>query len=98
MISQILYWRNISKDRIFLSLLIVAVISLIFSLVQRQPDLERSVIPFQLTFTFFLTNLLFAFLTIRREPLLSYMFLTATILVNGTFYAFVKYLLLIQTA
>src|SRR5688500_5028699 len=98
MISRMLYWRSLQKDRIFTVLLTFMVCSFVLAYIEREPDIERTPIPFELGLLFFVINLIFAFLTIRREPLLAYLFLTAGILLNGTLFFFFKYLLLIQTS
>jgi hypothetical protein len=41
-------------------------------------------------------NILFAFLALKREPLLAYMFLTATIILCGTLFFFFHYLIVVQ--
>lgn len=90
------FWRTYTKDRIFVVLFFAAVASFAAALSIRQPLIERSAIPFQLTALFFGVNFLFALISLRREPLLSYMFLTASILLSGTLYFFYRYLTLIQ--
>lgn len=97
MISRILYWRMLAKDRIFLLLAGLALASFIAIWFARHPALERTTEPLNLGVTFFLVNCLFALVSARREPLLSYMFLTAAILLNGTLFFYFRYLLSIQT-
>ncbi len=96
MISRSLYWRSFSRDRIFLSLAILSVATLVLAMARHNPTLERSTIPLQLALTFWVVNVLFAVVTLRREPLLSYMFLTMAILLNSTLFFFFNYLLSLQ--
>lgn len=96
MLPRSLAWRMYTKDRIFVFLLMLCALSLILALLERRPSLERTPIPFDMGIFFTLVNIAFAFLTLKREPLLSYMFLTTTILINGSLYFFFRYLLLIQ--
>lgn len=96
MISRNVYWRSILRDRIFISLLTMVLLTIVAALTKRRPSLETSPMPFQLALLFFFVNVTFAFLTIRREPLLAYMFLTATVLGNGTLYFFYRYLIAVQ--
>lgn len=96
MIPRILLWRSFTKDKIFQVLFVLSLLSFVMALIVRRPSLEHSSIGFSLGLFFFFINMLFAFLTLRREPLLSYMFLTATVLLNGTLFFFFRYLHLIQ--
>lgn len=96
MISRSLYWRSFVKDRIFVFLFTLTMLSLCIALLERQPSFERTPIPFNLGLSFALVNIAFAIISLRREPLLSYMFLTLTILLNGTLYFFFRYLITIQ--
>ncbi len=96
MISRSLFWRYYLKDRIFVVLALVAIMAFVLALVERRPSIEHTSAPFNLGLFFFIVNDLLALITFRREPLLSYMFLTAAILVAGTLYFFFHYLLLIQ--
>jgi hypothetical protein len=98
MVNPVLYWRSIIKDRLFLFLFGLSVLTFVITLVERRPSIERSAIPFNLTLIFFVINMLFAVITLRRESLLSYMFLTAIILLNGTLFFFFRYLLLMQAS
>ncbi len=96
MISRAVFWRSILRDRIFVLLVTLTLLTFIMALLQREPSIEIDAVPFQLAVLFFIVNVAFSFLTIRREPLLAYMFLTATILSNSTLFAFFRYLLSIQ--
>ena len=96
MIPRVLFLRSFTHDKIFQVLFILSVLTFILAMAFRRPALEHTSIVFSLGLFFFLINMLFAFLTLRREPLLSYMFLTATILLNGTLFFFFRYLIMIQ--
>ncbi len=97
MIPRLFYWRAFTRDRIFLVLFVAAIMSFIIALVKHDPKFEHSTVALQLGITFFIINLLFSAVCLRREPLLSYMFLTATLLANGTMYFFFNYLASLQT-
>ncbi len=95
-IAQLLYWRSITKDRIFLVLLVVSLLSFVATLFERNPIVEQTPLPLELGMSFFVVNLLFSLISLRREPLLSYMFLTASIILNGTLFFYFKYLLVFK--
>jgi hypothetical protein len=88
--------RHFTKDKIFVVLFISALFAFASAMLNRHSSIERTPIPFNLGLTFSLVNMLFAVLTLRREPLLAYMFLTAAILLNGTLYFYFRYLFSIQ--
>jgi hypothetical protein len=90
-------WRTYKKDKIFLWLMTVSIITFISMLLQRHSSIERTPMPFNLGLLFFAVNMLFANLTLRREPLLAYMFLTAVILLNCISFFFFRYLMSVQT-
>lgn len=96
MITRNIWVRSLTKDRIFVLLATITVLTLVLALLQRRPSLEHSPTTFGLALLFIIINLIFALLSLKREPLLSYMFLTATIILNGTLFFFWRYLLLIQ--
>lgn len=97
MIPQAMLWRSLTKDRIFLSLATVSIILFIAMLLTRRSSLETTAVPFDLALLFFVINVFFAILSLRREPLLSYMLITTTILSNASLVFFFRYLLTIQT-
>ncbi len=90
-------WRSLTKDRIFLSLAGASLITFIVMMLTRRPSLETTAVPFDLVLLFFVINVFFAILSLRREPLLSYMLLTATILNHASLLFFFRYLFTIQT-
>ncbi len=96
MIPLTLFWRRYFKDRIFLVLAGLAIASFLLALLERRPSIEHTRVPLNLAIFFFAVNGTLSLLTFRREPLLSYMFLTTAILISGTLYFFFRYLLLIQ--
>lgn len=96
MIHIILLWRTILRDRVFLYLLVAAVLSFLTSIWHRTAGLEQSSLSFTLVILFLVVNGLFALITLRREPLLAYMFLTTTLILNGTLFFYYRYLQLIQ--
>jgi hypothetical protein len=98
MISQAMLWRSFTKDRIFLTLAAITIVTFVLVLLLRRPSLETSAVPFDLALLFFVINCFFAVLSVRREPLLAYMLLTSTILSNATLLFFFRYLLMIQTS
>lgn len=98
MISRTIWFRSFSKDKIFLFLAAAAVITAAVALSERRPSLEHDPTPFGLGSLFAFINFLFAFLALKREPLLAYMFLTATIVLNGSLFFFFRYLTLIQVS
>lgn len=91
-----LIWRTISRDRIFFYLLILVILSLTIAIINRTAGLEQSSLALTLVLLFFSVNGLFAFLTLRREPLLAYMFLTATFILDCTLFFYYRYLQLFQ--
>ncbi len=92
LISRSLVLRGYLKDRIFVLLFSITVVTYLTAVLNRQPSIEASNVPFDLTSLFSGVNVLFAVLSLRREPLLAYMFLTATILIAGTLIFFFRYL------
>lgn len=96
MISHSLLLRSYTRDRLFLVLLGLSFFSGLIALVSRHAEYERSALPFELGIIFFLVNTSFAIVSLRREPLLAYMLLTASILINGTLLFYFRYLNLIQ--
>lgn len=92
------FFRPFIKDRIFVALFLLSMITFLMALTERHPSFERTAEPFQLGLLFFVLNVVFAFLSLRREPLLAYMFLTATVLMNGTLFSYFRYLVMIQGA
>lgn len=89
-------FRSIIRDRIFLYLLILTIVTFAIALWNRVAGIEQSPLPFTLVILFFSVNTLFALITLRRDTLLAYMFLTATLLLNGTLFFYYRYLQLIQ--
>jgi hypothetical protein len=81
------------KDRVFLFLGALSLVLFFVSLLIREASIERTPLPFNLVLLFFIVNTCFAIIALPREPLLAYMFLTASILMNGTLYFFFRYLL-----
>ncbi len=98
MLHYLILWRTFFKDRIFVLLFSLTVVTLVSALMQRQPSLERTPVPLSLDLFFSVVNIIFALLSLRREPLLAYMFLTATILLNGSLFFFFYYLASIQAS
>lgn len=96
MISRVLYWRSLwrslTRDKIFLALVAIAGLTFVAALTKRDPATERTAVPFDLALTFLVVNLLFAALTLRREPLLAYLFLAMTVILNLTLFFFFRYL------
>ncbi|HEY1074640.1 MAG TPA: hypothetical protein VGE59_02975 [Patescibacteria group bacterium] len=98
MVSNTFLWRWVFKDRIFVALLLLSTVTFLMAIAERHPSFERTSEPFHLGLLFFILNTVFAVLALRREPLLSYMFLTASVLMNGTLFFFFRYLIIIQGA
>lgn len=96
MLDQIIYWRMIAHDRLYLFLTGIGLLAFIAAITSRHPNLERSTAPFDFVLTFLIANLAFSLLTIRREPLLSYVFQTANIILAATLYLFFRSLLASQ--
>lgn len=97
MITRNIWVRSLTNDRIFVVLGSLSIVTFIIAIFQRRASLEHTPISFGLGVLFIVINVLFALISIKREPLLSYMFLTATIIINGTLFFFWRYLLIIQT-
>ncbi len=96
MITRNIWVRSLTKDRIFILLASLTVITFLMAITQRRSSLEHTPTAFGLGILFIVINVLFALLSLKREPLLAYMFLTATIILNGTLFFYWRYLLLIQ--
>lgn len=90
------YWRIVSRDKIFVFLFGLNTIAILLAVLTRRPSIETTSLPFQLGLSFFCIDVVFALVSIRREPLLAYMFLTVTLLLSGTLYFFFRYLISIQ--
>ena len=96
MIQLTLLVRTIIRDKVFVYLFVTVLATFLIATFHRTSGLEQSSLPFTLNILFFVVNTLFALITLRRDTLLSYMFLTATIVLNGTLFFFYRYLELIQ--
>lgn len=97
MISRNIWVRSLTKDKIFLLLLTLTAVTFVMALAERRPSFEHSATTFGLGIFFAVINVLFAILALKREPLLVYMFLTATIILNGTLFFYYNYLISIQS-
>jgi hypothetical protein len=95
-LAQTFHWSTIIRDKIFRTLFIVSITTFGLSLLERRPSFEHSAVPFWLGLSFSVVNIVFAMGSVRREPLLSYTFLTASILLHATLFFFFQYLQLIQ--
>lgn len=96
MLASQVWYRLYIKDRVFVTLLGLNVLSFVIAALLRHPSFETSALPFELWLLFFVINIVFAFVSHRREPLLTYMFFTIGLINSIVLIFFFRYLMLIQ--